>query len=179
MKLLMTGSSGPKVGSVVAGELAAIHQLAGIDLAPAPHTSLLADITLVADWSPHLEGVDAVIHFAALHAPHRDTHSRDDFQRTNVEATARLLVAAKKAGVKRFLLASTTSVYGRAMRGTTSAAWVTEQLTPQPEDVYDDTKLAAVPGGLFTGLRHRRAAVFTFVSGAAAVDGAVSPLSWC
>jgi nucleoside-diphosphate-sugar epimerase len=104
---------------------------------------LLADITLVADWSPHLEGVDAVIHFAALHAPHRDTHSRDDFQRTNVEATARLLVAAKKAGVKRFLLASTTSVYGRAMRGTTSAAWVTEQLTPQPEEVYDDTKLAA------------------------------------
>ena len=45
--------------------------------------------------------------------------------------------------MKRFLLASSTSVYGKAMRSKTSAAWVTEALIPEAEDIYDETKLAA------------------------------------
>jgi nucleoside-diphosphate-sugar epimerase len=45
--------------------------------------------------------------------------------------------------VKRFLLASSTSVYGKSMRRRSSAAWVTEALQPKAEDIYDETKLAA------------------------------------
>jgi UDP-glucose 4-epimerase len=119
------------------------HYVVGIDLLPAATTTHIADIANITDWSPYLDGVDAVIHFAALHAPHRETHSRENFYATNVDATARLLHAAKSAGVKRVVMASTTSVYGRAMRSKTKAVWVTEALSPISEDIYDETKLAA------------------------------------
>jgi nucleoside-diphosphate-sugar epimerase len=144
----MTGASGPKSGAIVARELGLQHQVIGLDLQPpvagASTTGhQIADIRNIQDWRPRLEGVDAVVHFAALHAPHRETHSRADFVATNVDATARLIEAAKQSGVKRFLLASTTSVYGRSMRLKTRAAWVTEALLPDAEDIYDETKLAA------------------------------------
>ncbi|MBL8521534.1 MAG: NAD(P)-dependent oxidoreductase [Betaproteobacteria bacterium] len=146
MRILMTGSSGPKTGATVARHLAQSHDVAGIDLVAGDNTRHVADITSICDWRPFLDGVDALVHFAALHAPHRDTHSQAAFVALNVEATARLLDAARAAGVRRFLLASTTSVYGQAMRTaptTGRAAWVTEALVPEPEDIYDETKLAA------------------------------------
>lgn len=143
MKLLLTGSSGPKVASRVAAILAQSHEVIGLDLAPSPTTAIIGDITCVKNWQVYLQGVDAVIHFAALHAPHRATHSADQFRRTNVAATKRLLDAARDANVKRFLLASSTSVYGKAMRSNASAVWVTEALQPEAEDIYDETKLAA------------------------------------
>jgi nucleoside-diphosphate-sugar epimerase len=139
----MTGSSGPKVGHLVARTLAASHSLVGVDAQPGTHTHCLADIRAVADWTPLLDGVDAVVHFAALHAPHRETHSRDAFLATNVDATSRLVEAATQQGVHKFVLASTTSVYGRSMRTPGRAAWVTESMPPIAEDIYDETKLAA------------------------------------
>jgi UDP-glucose 4-epimerase len=143
VRVLFTGSSGAKVGATVAAHLAKMHEVIGVDRLAASTTRHLADITKVANWPRLLDGVDAVIHFAALHAPHRETHSEAEFVATNVEATARLLDASKAAGVRRFVLASTTSIYGRAMKGKASAAWVTELLMPEPEDIYDETKLAA------------------------------------
>ncbi|NJR72225.1 MAG: NAD(P)-dependent oxidoreductase [Gammaproteobacteria bacterium] len=143
MNILFTGSSGPKVGATVAAHLATSHTVFGIDLAPAAHTKYIADICAITDFSPYVNGIDAIVHFAALHAPHRETHSRDAFYATNVDATARLIAAAKAAGVNRFVLASSTSVYGRAMRSTERAVWVTEALVPIAEDIYDETKLAA------------------------------------
>ena len=143
MKLLLTGSSGPKVTARVAAILAQTHEVVGVDITPSPTTCVVADITRIDEWQPYLKGVDAIVHFAALHAPHRKTHSAEDFRRTNVLATKHLLDAACAAGVGRFLLASTTSVYGKAMRNEASAVWVTEALQPEPEDIYDETKLAA------------------------------------
>lgn len=146
MRILMTGSSGPKTGATVAAILAQSHEVCGFDLVPGPNTRYVGDITAIRDWRPYFAGVDAVVHFAALHAPHRETHSRDAFYALNVQATERLLDAAREAGVRRFLLASSTSVYGRAMRtakDTGRAAWVAETLDPEPEDIYDETKLTA------------------------------------
>ncbi len=141
MKILMTGSSG-KVGRIVAATLVQSHTIVGIDRDHGPHSEHLGDIR-TCNWAPLLAGCDAVVHFAALHAPHSESHSEAEFVATNVEATARLLDAAKAVGVRRFVLASTTSVYGRAMKGKASATWVTEALKPEPEDIYDETKLAA------------------------------------
>lgn len=143
MRLLLTGSSGPKVASRVATELAQHHDVIGVDVVRSPTTSIVADITQIRDWKPYLNGVDAVVHFAALHAPHREIHSEAQFRRTNVVATRHLLEAARDASVKRFLLAGSTSVYGKAMRDKTAAVWVTEQLQPVSEDIYDETKLTA------------------------------------
>lgn len=142
MKILFTGSSGPKVGATVAAVLSKQNEVYGIDLMAGPTTSSMADITQIKNWEPYLLGIDVVVHFAALHAPHRATHSRADFYRTNVDCTAALIDAAKHSGVKRFLMASSTSVYGRAMRSHERAVWVTESLTPVAEDIYDETKLA-------------------------------------
>jgi len=143
MKILLTGSSGPKVAATVAARLAGEHDVVGFDLHPAPTTTHVADITRITDWQPYLDGVDAVVRLAALHAPHRATHSPADFIRLNINATASLVESAQRAGAKRFLLASTTSVYGRAMRSNARAVWVTEDLSPIAEDIQDETKLAA------------------------------------
>ena len=91
MKLLVTGSSGRKVAATVATHLAQFHAVFGVDKASSPTTSLVADMTLIKDWKPYLRDVDAVIHFAALHAPHRETHAAEEFRRTNVDATLHLL----------------------------------------------------------------------------------------
>ena len=91
MKLLLTGSSGPKVGATVATHLAQFHAVFGVNNSSSPTTSLVADIARVWDWPPHLRDVDAGIHFAALHAPHRETHLAEDFRRSNVDATRYLL----------------------------------------------------------------------------------------
>ena len=93
MKILLTGSSGPKVASRVAAILALNHEVTGVDMTAAPTTTIVADITRVDDWQRHLQGIDAVIHFAALHAPHRETHSAEEFRATNVDSTRRLLDA--------------------------------------------------------------------------------------
>lgn len=148
MRILFTGSSGPKSGATVASVVASHHHVSGVDLQPGPHTSHACDITAIDDWQPLLDGVDAVVHFAALHAPHRQSHDASAFNELNVETTERLLDASRLAGAKRFVLASTTSVYGRAMRppyanGNRRAVWVTEQLQPEAEDIYDQTKLQA------------------------------------
>jgi nucleoside-diphosphate-sugar epimerase len=61
-----------------------------------------------------LEGLDAVIHLAALSNDPLGNFRPDLTFETNHRASARLAVLAKRAGVKRFLLASSCSNYGQA-----------------------------------------------------------------
>ena len=91
MKLLLTGSSGPTVAGTFATHLAQFHAVFGVNNSSSPTTSMVANIARVLDWQPHLRDVNAVIHFAALHAPHRETHSAEDFRPTNVDGTRYLL----------------------------------------------------------------------------------------
>ena len=56
----------------------------------------------------------------------------------NVFATQRLLEAARRTGVERFVFASSSSVYGNATRYP-----VTEDMLPAPHSPYGVTKLAA------------------------------------
>lgn len=55
-----------------------------------------------------LTGVDTVYHLAARSAPWGPA---EDFAADNVEATRRLLAGARAAGVRRFVFASTPSIY--------------------------------------------------------------------
>jgi nucleoside-diphosphate-sugar epimerase len=61
---------------------------------------------------PLLDGVQTVFHLAALSAP---WGRKNEFQAANIDATARLLEAAQKSGCRRFVFASTPSIYTRAM----------------------------------------------------------------
>jgi nucleoside-diphosphate-sugar epimerase len=90
-----------------------------------------------------IPGVDAVIHSAAYLTPHVGFKSDDEFRHVNVHGTEVLLDLAMRAKLKRFVFTSTTSVYGCSTRLKAEAVWVTENLSPYPEDIYDLTKLEA------------------------------------
>jgi nucleoside-diphosphate-sugar epimerase len=142
MIVLVTGSSG-SVGSAVAARLRRYARVAGLDLRAGPETTRVGDIADESLVRAMLRDVSAVVHTAALHVPHLAAWGEEDFRRVNVDGTRMLLDAALEAGVTRFVLTSTTSVYGCSERTGPPATWADESLPPQPADVYDRSKLAA------------------------------------
>jgi nucleoside-diphosphate-sugar epimerase len=142
MRVLVTGAAG-LIGSGVAARLAENHDVIGLDLNSGEHVEVVGDCCDVAEWRHRVGGVDAVVHVAALHAPHVGLRSTAGFRRANVEATSRLLDYALGAGASHFVLTSTTSVYGHALESEDRAIWADERLEPQPRDIYDETKLEA------------------------------------
>jgi nucleoside-diphosphate-sugar epimerase len=142
MRVLVTGAGG-LVGSGVATRLAADHEVVGLDLNPGSEVSIVGDCLDVAEWSGELGTIDAIVHVAALHAPHVGRRSEQDFRRANIEATARLLDIAVDSKATHFVMTSTTSLYGHALESYSEAVWVDEQIEPQPRDIYDETKLEA------------------------------------
>ncbi len=59
-----------------------------------------------------MPGVDAIIHLAALGSVPRSIADPLGTHRSNVEGFVNMLVAAQKAGIRRFVYASSSSVYG-------------------------------------------------------------------
>lgn len=140
-RILVTGSSG-RLGRHLAARWPAAAWR-GFDLRPGPATTRVGAVEDRAAVRAAVVGTDTVVHLAALHAPDVGTASPAAFRRVNVEGTKRLLDAASSAGLRRFVLASSTSVYGAAMVDPDRAVWIDETLPPAPRDVYDETKLAA------------------------------------
>jgi UDP-glucose 4-epimerase len=143
-RVVVTGSAG-LVGSAVVRLLReAGRAVVGVDRVGSPDTDVVADLRDSSAWRGALAGAEAVVHAAALHAPHVGVRPDGEFHAVNVTATGELLAAAEAAGVRRFVLTSSTSVYGHSLVPTDGAAvWVTEDLPCRPRDVYDETKLAA------------------------------------
>ncbi len=142
MKILITGTSG-RIGSALASTLKNKYEVIGIDINPGPFTTHCLDISDQKAVFRMTKDVDAVIHAAALHAAHVHLFSDEKFWMVNVQGTENLLDACLKYQIKRFVFTSTTSIYGDAMVASDRAVWVTEDLLPQPRDIYDETKLAA------------------------------------
>ncbi|MFB4280681.1 MULTISPECIES: NAD-dependent epimerase/dehydratase family protein [unclassified Nonomuraea] len=120
MRILLTGHQG-YLGSVMAPVLAAAgHEVIGLD------SGLFADCVLgppPADPPGHavdlrdvppdlLTGIDAVAHLAALSNDPLGSLAPELTYDINHHASVRLARLAKEAGVRRFLYASTCSVYG-------------------------------------------------------------------
>jgi nucleoside-diphosphate-sugar epimerase len=96
------------------------------------------DLGAVAPLVPLLEGVDVVFHSAARV---KDYGSRKDFYDTNVKGTERLLEAAQKAKVPRFVFISSPSV---VMNGEDQLD--IDERTPYSRryfNLYSETKAAA------------------------------------
>lgn len=117
----------------------------GLDRLSSPFTTVVGSIRDEGLLRRCLDGVDAVLHTATLHKPHVATHSRGDFVDVNVAGTLTLLEAAVKASVGCFVFTSTTSTFGRALvpPAYEPAAWITEEVTPVPKNIYGVTKTAA------------------------------------
>ena len=142
MRILICGSSG-HLGSTIAAILAKDHTVVGLDRLPGKYTTDLGSVTDRGLIQSLLDGIDAVIHTASLHARHLNEYASSEFVDTNVQGILNLLEAAVEKNVQRFVYTSTTSLYGLAMVPSESAVWVTEGLEPIPRDIYDSTKIAA------------------------------------
>ena len=109
-----------------------------LDGMPAGHDFLCEDIC-DAPLEERMAGVDCVVHFAAESHVDRSIDSADVFVRTNVLGTQRLLEAARRQGVARFIQIGTDEVYGAL--GNTGE--FTEQTPIQANSPYSASKAAA------------------------------------
>jgi UDP-glucose 4-epimerase len=145
MRALVTGSSGHLGEALVRTLREAGHNVVGLDIRAGPFTTCVGSITDPECVSRCMAGVQAVFHAATLHRPHVDTHSRQAFVDTNIGGTLNLLEAADAANVGSFVFTSTTSVFGDALVPPVGApaAWITEDVSPVPKNIYGITKAAA------------------------------------
>jgi UDP-glucuronate 4-epimerase len=89
------------------------------------------------DLDPVLDGVECIFHLAAMGGLLVSWTSFDLYLTCNIQATQRLLEAARRSGrVRQFVHTSTSSIYGSYVVGP-------EETTPQPVSPYGITKLAA------------------------------------
>ena len=145
MRILVTGSSGHLGEALVRTLRETQHQVVGLDIKPSPFTTVVGSITDRQCVNACMAGVRTVYHTATLHKPHLATHSRQAFVDTNIQGTLTLLEKAAGCTVESFVFTSTTSVFGDALRPPPElpAAWVSEDVTPIPKNIYGVTKAAA------------------------------------
>ncbi|WP_286292172.1 NAD(P)-dependent oxidoreductase [Aminobacter sp. SS-2016] len=141
MRIVLTGSSG-RIGRAIFGALSCQHEIVGLDRSPFSTTHVVGDIANEMLLRTVLRRADAVIHTAALHAPHVGTVPNEEFQRINVKGTELIAREAIAAGVKRFVFTSTTALYGHAV-SVGSCTWIDEDTAPLPTSIYHRTKLEA------------------------------------
>ena len=145
MKILITGSSGHLGEALMRTMQSSAHQAFGLDFKRGPFTQLVGSVTDRNFVKESLRGINAVIHSATLHKPHMVTHPASEFVETNITGTLILLEKAAAAGLTSFIYTSTTSAFGRALTPPEGApaAWITEEVTPVPRNIYGVTKAAA------------------------------------
>ncbi|HET7413157.1 MAG TPA: SDR family oxidoreductase, partial [Pararhizobium sp.] len=124
MRVLVTGHRG-YIGSVMVPMLiAAGHEVGGYDIdlysrcTYAPGGAIAAVPTILKDvrdvTARDIDGYDAVIHLAALSNDPLSNLNPEITYEINHRASVRFAQAAKEAGVRRFLYASSCSNYGQA-----------------------------------------------------------------
>jgi len=144
-RVLVTGSAGHLGEALVRVLRDSGREVVGLDLLDSPFTTVAGSITDRDTVRACLAGVGAVLHPATLHKPHVGSHGRQAFVDANITGTLTLLEEAAAAGVESFVFTSTTSAFGRALSPAPGepAAWITEDVTPVPKNIYGVTKIAA------------------------------------
>jgi nucleoside-diphosphate-sugar epimerase len=143
-RILVTGSSG-FIGSAVSSALAAAGH--SVRAASRKRTAIadrdgiewreLPDLEKAVDWAPLLDGMDIVVHLAAI--AHRSHTLGGEYARANRVATASLAQACRRHAIKRLIFMSSIG----AQAGSAADHIVTEADEPWPITAYDRAKLAA------------------------------------
>jgi nucleoside-diphosphate-sugar epimerase len=147
MKVLVTGHHG-YIGSVVAPTLMeAGHDVTGLDTFFYEGCDLLDDAvdvpTLRMDLrdvtTDVLEGYEGIIHFAALSNDPLGELDEELTRDINLRGTVELARTAKEAGVRRFVFASSCSMYGASE----TDELITEEAPLRPLTAYAESKARA------------------------------------
>jgi nucleoside-diphosphate-sugar epimerase len=145
MKVLVTGSAGHLGEALVRTLQQMQYDVVGIDIKASPYTHYTGTIGNRDFVKQCMQGITVVLHTATLHKPHVATHTPQQFIDTNITGTLNLLQEAVAAGINSFVFTSTTSTFGDALvpPAGAPAAWITEDVTPVPKNIYGVTKTAA------------------------------------
>jgi len=137
-RVAVTGGAG-FLGSHVADVLAeAGHDVTIVDLRPATgHQHITCDLSDVEDLAKAFTGVDAIAHLAAVGDVYLAADKPELAAHVNVTGTANALIAGLRAGVSRFIYASTWEVYGEP-----DYQPIDERHPCRPDHPYNITKLA-------------------------------------
>jgi nucleoside-diphosphate-sugar epimerase len=143
MRIAVTGASG-KLGRVVVSHLSAKgHEVYAIDRVPAALgvASTVADLTDFGQVISTLTGVhdrwgtaDAVVHLGAIPAPGLTTNAH--LFANNVVATYNVFEAARVAGIKKVVWASSETLLGLPFETPPPYLPVDEEYTVRPETSY-------------------------------------------
>lgn len=155
MRALVTGAAGFVGSHTCEALLRAGHEVLGVDSLTDYYDPALKkdNVRLLQEWGgfdlvqadlldadldPLLDGADVVVHLAAQPGVRASWQTGFAvYAEANVMVTQRLLEAARHAAVRRFVYASSSSVYGRAETYPT-----TEDAPTRPYSPYGVTKLA-------------------------------------
>ena len=144
MKVLVTGGCGYKGHVLIPKLLAKGHEVVAFDtqwfgnyLAPHAKLSVVKGDVCQIDTVP-LDGVDCIIHLSSIaNDPCGDLNPKLTWE-VSALATMQLADKAKRLGIKRFIYASSGSVYG-----VKDEPQVTEDLELKPISEYNKTKMVA------------------------------------
>jgi nucleoside-diphosphate-sugar epimerase len=140
----VTGADG-FIGSVLCGVLSErghrVIRIVRKELGPGTDRRVVTDLASAHALDAAVAGADVVVHLAARAHILRETHQDPEaaFRRANVDATARLVETAARAGVSRFVFVSSIGVNGNQTHGRP----FTESDVPAPVEPYARSKLAA------------------------------------
>jgi UDP-glucose 4-epimerase len=151
MRVLITGAGGTlgqalwplladRGDEVVCLDVADLAPIVG--QLPSNVRAVRGDVRQMADVTAAMEGVDVVVHTAAIHGIHLATHPPRDFYELNVTGTFNVWQAAVAAKVKAMVFSSTMGVYGDSRRSTSeNAAAIREDLPLLPTEIYGWSKV--------------------------------------
>lgn len=151
MNILVTGGAG-YIGSILVPLLIGHgHRVRTVDNLMYSGQSLLgvwshpgfefirADISDSKAIEAALEGMDAVVHLAAIVGDPACARQSDLARKVNLDASLQLFELSRRHGVGRFVFSSTCSNYGRVVD---PSAYVTEESEVRPVSLYAETKVA-------------------------------------
>jgi nucleoside-diphosphate-sugar epimerase len=108
-KILVTGMSG-QIGGIIRSHLGDTYELSGIDIKETADAKVhVADISDLDAIQPAFEGIDTVIHLGADPSPRA---SWESILQNNLIGTRNVFEAARLAGVRRVIFASSNHVVG-------------------------------------------------------------------
>jgi nucleoside-diphosphate-sugar epimerase len=147
VRVLVTGSDGYIGAVLVPRLLEAGHEVVGLDNSlysgctfgpqPEPVTTLRMDVRDVG--VEDLRGFDAILHLAAISNDPLGNLTPQVTYDINHLASVRLALQAKRAGVERFLLSSSCSLYGAA----DGSSFMDERASLNPVTPYGHSKVLA------------------------------------